>query len=262
MNSKATKHLHLKNIRIRRAKNVRDIGGIPVEGGTVRHKMFIRSGNLSKIKPRYAKKLKEEYNLKIVVDLRNSAEKAEKPDKHIDGVTMYEMPIFDNSIPGISHESKNDLEHVPSMVELYAAVARGSSFNNLCVAVRKIIHLCDKDYSILYHCTEGKDRTGMVTALILTVLGADREVIFEDYLFTNKVNKKKAVGYYILINLVKWNRRAARLVYNVFLAREEYLNEVFKVIDEIGQEKFIDEYLKLSPHDIEHFRSLAVEPNE
>ena len=257
-----TKDLHLKNIRLKGVKNARDLGGIPVSGGTIKPKRLIRSGSLYAINKSGEDKLKNDYNLKIVVDLRNSAEKSEKPDKPIEGITFLEMPVFDSSIPGISHESKKDLDHVPSMTKLYEAVVNGGSFKNLCNAVRNIVHLCDNDYSILFHCTEGKDRTGMVTAMLLTVLGAEREVILEDYLFTNKVNRKKAVGYYILINLVKWNRRAARLVYNVFLAREEYINEVFKKIDSIGTEEFIENYLNLSSHDLEKLRNAIVEPNE
>lgn len=253
-----TKNMHLKNIKLKGAKNVRDLGGIPVEDGFIRRGALIRAGNLSKVKPKNAEKFKNEYRLKIVIDLRNSAERNEKPDVHIDGVTYYDMPVFDKSIPGLSHETKKDLDHVPSMTKLYAAVVNGSSLKNLCSTARSIVRLCDKDYSVLYHCTEGKDRTGMITALLLTVLGAERDVILEDYLFTNTVNRKKAVGYYILVRIFKWNKKAAHLVYNVFVAREEYINEVFKVIDKVGRERFIDEYLKLSPHDIEHFKNTVL----
>ena len=191
-----TKDLHLKNIRLKGVKNARDLGGIPVAGGTIKPKRLIRAGSLYAINKSGEDKLKNDYNLKIVVDLRNSAEKSEKPDKPIEGITFLEMPVFDSSIPGISHESKKDLDHVPSMTKLYEAVVNGGSFKNLCNAVRNIVHLCDNDYSILFHCTEGKDRTGMVTAMLLTVLGAKREDILKDYLFTNKTNRKKALTLY------------------------------------------------------------------
>ncbi len=257
-----TKDLHLKNIKFKGIRNARDLGGIPVEGGVIKPKKLIRSGHLCNIKKSDEEKLKNEYNLKAVIDLRNTTEKSEKPDKQIEDVTLLEMPVFDKSIPGISHDTKKDLDNVPAMTKLYAAVMNGGSFKNLCNTVRNIVHLCDKDYTVLFHCTEGKDRTGMVTAILLIILGTERDVIVEDYLFTNTLNRRKAITYYLLVLLLKWNKKAAHLVYDVFLAREDYINEVFKKIDEIGREEFIENYLNLSEYDIENFRSHVVEPNE
>ena len=42
-----------------------------------------------------------------------------------------------------------------------------------------------KDGAIIYHCSEGKDRTGIVTVLILYLLGVDMETIRQDYLYSN-----------------------------------------------------------------------------
>ena len=43
--------------------------------------------------------------------------------------------------------------------------------------------------AVLWHCTDGKDRTGCAAMLLLSALGADRETVTEDYLLTNEYNR-------------------------------------------------------------------------
>ena len=47
--------------------------------------------------------------------------------------------------------------------------------------------LLTDDAPLLFHCTAGKDRTGVAAALILSALGVDRDVIRQDYLATNRI---------------------------------------------------------------------------
>lgn len=59
---------------------------------------------------------------------------------------------------------------------------------------KKFLELCrdNKEGSLLFHCKDGKDRTGFMAALILEVLGVKREDIMKDYLMTNIYTKAKA----------------------------------------------------------------------
>ncbi len=247
----------MENIRLSGAKNIRDLGGIMVNGGVIKPHKLLRGSHLGSISDNDSGILAFEYELKTVIDLRTKTEKDEIPDIQMSGIEYLEMPIFDGSLPGLSHESKQDIDNIPDMRELYEYVMNSSCVDNLAAVVRKIV--CeDNGGSYLYHCTEGKDRTGMITALLLTVLGADRRDILEDYLFTNTINKKKAQKYYFLVKYFKRNKTAADRVYNVFLAKEEYINEVFKAIDKIGEQEFIKDVIKLSDNDIEQFRKRTV----
>ncbi len=45
----------------------------------------------------------------------------------------------------------------------------------------------DKSLPLLFHCSAGKDRTGVMTALLLTLLGVDRQTVIDDYLLSAKV---------------------------------------------------------------------------
>ena len=164
------------------------------------------------------------------------------------------MPVFDDSLPGLSHESKQNLDAVPDMTKLYRHVMNSACMDNLAAIVRQIVRAREDEYAILYHCTEGKDRTGMVTALLLLLLGVSREDIVEDYLYTNKRNRKRAVGYYLLVRIFKRNKAAAKRVYGVFIADERYLNEVFKTFDRYGYDDFFTQVLRLTGDDIERFK--------
>jgi protein-tyrosine phosphatase len=52
-----------------------------------------------------------------------------------------------------------------------------------------ITEILESDHPILYHCTAGKDRTGITTALILTILKFDKETIYNEYLLSNNFRK-------------------------------------------------------------------------
>lgn len=45
---------------------------------------------------------------------------------------------------------------------------------------------------VLFNCTAGKDRTGIISAILLLILGIDKDTIVKDYMYTNKVSKKVA----------------------------------------------------------------------
>ena len=55
--------------------------------------------------------------------------------------------------------------------------------------------LATEEGAVLYHCTQGKDRTGVASALLLAALGADRETIVADFDATNRVYEKDVAKY-------------------------------------------------------------------
>ena len=54
---------------------------------------------------------------------------------------------------------------------------------------------------VLWHCTEGKDRCGLLSAVLLSALGIEYGTIMEDYMLTNEINKVKVEKYYQMILL-------------------------------------------------------------
>lgn len=110
--------------------------------------------------------------------------------------------------------------------------------------------------AVLWHCTEGKDRCGLLAAFLLGALGVSREQILEDYLLTNEVNAPKAEAFYQKVLLAGRNEAEAEAVKNIFLAKESYLEAAFDVVygQFGGMEQFLTEALGVPAESMEKFR--------
>ena len=218
----------MEPILLKHAKNYRDIGGIKTKSGKILRKcMLIRGTALSKLSERDVICLKQEYHLRTIIDLRTKKEAAEKPDKQIEGVSYHLMPIFDEAVIGISHEKKvkslKSLVALPSMESLYVQMVNPENLPNVTAVLRKILLLPADEFSVAFHCSAGKDRTGVIAALLLSFLGVDRNDVIDDYLYTNKGRRIKANFAYLGSVILKGNRNFARKVKNYLLAEEVYI---------------------------------------
>ena len=108
--------------------------------------------------------------------------------------------------------------------------------------------------AILWHCTEGKDRCGLTSALVLEVLGVDRETILEDYLKTNLVNMPKAISLHDRLS-VSHGKEYADRIYQAYIADESYLRAAW---DAMG-DTYISDALGISEEQIRAFRAAVLE---
>ena len=84
------------------------------------------------------------------------------------------------------------------------------------------------DGAILFHCTSGKDRTGIVSAIILTALGIDKETIYYDYLLTNK---HPIIPLKYRIRAIFLKKDAKKKMMDNFTIKKEYLDTAYEQID-------------------------------
>ena len=95
----------IKRIPLCGVENTRDLGGFETtDGRKIKKHRLIRSGELAKLTKGDIEKLKNEYNLKIVIDLRTDMEIEHKPDPEIDGVEFRHIPFVDTATLGITRE--------------------------------------------------------------------------------------------------------------------------------------------------------------
>ena len=124
--------------------------------------------------------------IKTIVDLRMPEEVSQEPDVEIVGIKNIKIPLIHSGDmkrnPG--KQSKPIIfggYPFPDMADIYRLfVGNKEAWTNI------FNTLLEKDGGLMFHCTSGKDRTGVVSALILTLLGVDKETIYNDYLLTNK----------------------------------------------------------------------------
>ena len=165
--------------------NTRDLGGIETKYGKIRKGALIRGAKLNKITTKDFEKLTKKYNFHTVIDLRSKREIEEKPDRQFKNINYISIPIFDKSTPGITHEEQPGgiLKSKINMVDLYQEILTGEYLEKIGEVVRTIMNLEEDDYSVFLHCSAGKDRTGIITAILLTILGVNRDTIIKGDVF-------------------------------------------------------------------------------
>ena len=168
------------------ALNLRDVGGLPVNGGgVVRPRTLLRSGSLRGLSAADAQSLLTEWNLRTVVDLRTPAElAADGPTRLADaGIATAHLPLMADSAIALSR-MQSDEDAVQTLAEAYNSFVDHRGGHILTVA-RMIAWSADG--SLLVHCSAGKDRTGVTIAILLDAIGVRRDAVIADYARTNDV---------------------------------------------------------------------------
>jgi protein-tyrosine phosphatase len=243
-------------IELRSVGNIRDLGGTRMKDGSViRCGCLIRSAHLGYAVQADVQQLRNEYRLSKIIDLRTGGERSELPD-HSFGVENLRLPIFPEFKAGISHEAQEEKKSdLPRMEDLYRFIMTDTAcvtgFRNILKAI--FTHDYRKG-SVLWHCSEGKDRCGMTAALVLTALGADRETILEDYLETNKVNIPKARAMYEQV-LAEKSPAVAEKIYQAYIADKNYLYAAWEVMGD----NYLRDMLGFNAAQIRKFRAQVLE---
>ena len=169
--------------------NFRDIGGYSTEdGGTVRWRRVFRAGALDAMTIGDQMRAREDFGVSAIIDLR-----------HPDEMEMY-GPVR-TALAGTSVASCV-ASLIPTSEAFAAHIARSNELHGLGQSTEKYGYLLevgstaiarafevfadDSAYAVIVHCTAGKDRTGIVIALLLEVLGVSRDQISADYELSNK----------------------------------------------------------------------------
>ena len=223
----------------------RDLGNIVNrENRKIRKGMIIRSSDL------YALDIKDTetvlgLGLRKVIDLRTVFEAKEKPDAVYEGVAYLSCPLFEERTLGITRESQNNeisaLMKMPYLGEVYR---RMLSDEYSITMIRKVLHeIMDSDeYPVLFHCTAGKDRTGVIAFFVLYLLDVDYETIIDDYLATNVFYTEKAQRTYDTILSLSNDPKLAMKIKGFWMVRREYLEDgLAGIIEEYGS---IDDYIE------------------
>ncbi|MEU1208928.1 tyrosine-protein phosphatase [Nocardia sp. NPDC005825] len=158
--------------------NARDAGGYrAVDGRTVRTGLVFRTGNLSKATDADLAELAAA-GVVSVHDLRTSYEQdLIGVDRVPAGTTEHHDDILGQAPPEVLTSA------LTTGVDLYRAfiTAPGAS-RALANVLRDIAY---NPGGVLFHCTAGKDRTGWTSAVLLTLLGVDKDTVYYDYLLSN-----------------------------------------------------------------------------
>nr|WP_243847335.1 tyrosine-protein phosphatase [Microbacterium ulmi] len=175
--------------------NFRDTGGIALAaGGTTRSGVLFRSDALGALTPAGLDALAAS-PIGVVVDFRMPAEQAMAPDRIPASrpFRVVELSLLEGAMSSLAEEILRSgaaaspellaqaMAHLPSLGDLYIGMLQhgGSAFAE--VARLVAASRDDEPTAVLVHCTAGKDRTGVATALLLEAAGAERAAVVADY---------------------------------------------------------------------------------
>jgi len=163
--------------------NVRDLGGYPTaDGRETAYHAYVRADNLVRLTPIGQQALRD-YGIHTIIDLRAPHELQSYPNpfaastKEYDGITFINLRFGD----GAEATAVALVEAAPSAAAYYPLVLR--HFRSGVARVISTIAAVE-DGGVLFHCHAGKDRTGIVAALLLGVAGVPTETIVADYVLS------------------------------------------------------------------------------
>lgn len=240
--------------------NFRDIGGCKSsDGRVVKEGLFFRSANLVNLSKNDLQMLKD-LNIKTIFDFRDESERLSSPSDIVENINYIRIPAMPQLKSNIAQlgsikEMMENMFDKNNAFELLKEAYYNLPVNN--PAYKELVKLMQDNSSlpILMHCTAGKDRTGVGSAIILMILGVNRSSIVEDYLKSNQ-SAKDSINEILSVQPELKNVPKDKLKY-IFGVNETYINEVFKRIDtdfESTEDYLLKEF-NLTKDDIKNLQS-------
>ena len=176
-----------REVALEGAVNFRDLGGYTsTDYRRISSGRLYRAGDLSKLTDADMEEMKRR-KIYTVVDFRGEEEVAAAPDRLLPGADYLSLPAGSGNL---AEFFKNHTSGKDAMVAFYSDV---SAFKEKYRPFfRKLLMLPDTS-AIVFHCSAGKDRTGIAAALLLYALDIPMETILSDYVATNYFRKDENV---------------------------------------------------------------------
>ena len=193
--------IELKNqlIGLTSVHNARQLGGYPIGKQRIKDNLLLRSAKISELSEEDSTLLCDKYKVQCVYDFRGKKESLSAPDV-IPGNARYLSLAL--SFTGEESETDTKFENEQQMIGMLLQYADHPSVQAMCTSMYDVIFFEEasqevyrqffadlltidpKDGAVLWHCTQGKDRAGSASAMLLAALGADRELIMADFILS------------------------------------------------------------------------------
>ena len=237
-------------------ENARDLGGLTrPDGGRIKEGVLLRTGHLGRATDGDIARL-EAMGLGLVIDMRDNRERERHPDRPVSGARNIHIPPVPDLEVYIPIKSQDPKEVRTVFHEFYrllslhplAIDAYGAFFREL---------LASDGKPVLWHCTQGKDRTGVGGMLLMSALGFEREAVVEEYMRTNTFAQKQ------LEDMAQKGAAEAELalmgeVFPVFQANARYYFDCIEM--EYGSiENYLELALNVGPDEAEKLEGLYLE---
>jgi protein-tyrosine phosphatase len=182
----------MRHLPVEGGFNIRDLGGYATQDGRVtRLGVLIRAGNLSRVSPAGAQQLLG-FGIRTIIDIRDEGEVEKHPD-----VFAQSLAVKYANLPFIGTDLSSS-ERWKARTQTYAGLDRlYEIFLDACQpqVAAIITALAESEPAAVFHCHAGKDRTGVVSALLLGAAGVPAQVIADDYAETSRQITEQVAGW-------------------------------------------------------------------
>ena len=219
--------------RLQGASNFRDLGGYPGRGGRpVCWRRLFRSDHLGGLTDTDRTTLGE-LGLAKAFDFRGTTERAARP-YDLPGLAQHSLAIEPTVVQRMEDLAAAGRQlTAPVVVELMKDLYRGLVNEQAQRFAELFEHLLQDDAPVVFHCTAGKDRTGVAAALILLALGVPRELVVQDYLLTNELYVSPRLPH---------NDTPAEALAVLWQVQQGFLDAALQVVD--AEHGGVETYLK------------------
>lgn len=186
-------------IGVTSAHNARQLGGYPIGDKQIKNNVLLRSAKLSELTAEDSTLLCDKYKVQCIYDFRGKKESLSAPD-----VIPRDARYLSLALPFAGDESGFDVkfESEEQMIGMLLQHAEHPSVQTMCTSMYDLIFfeesskevyrqffadlvkLNPQDGAVLWHCTQGKDRAGSASAMLLSALGAERNLIMADFVLS------------------------------------------------------------------------------
>lgn len=233
--------------------NFRDLGGIvTADGKSLKWGLVFRSGELSDL-TEADRNYMQSTGISQLVDFRSEGEREEAPDLIPDGITVTELPVYDPMF-GEDLTTAWLIQGDSLALDTMLANANRLFVTDFQAEFSSFMKKLEDGNKLVLHCTAGKDRAGFATALFLSALGVEREVIIDNYLESNEYLAAYIEQTVAYVNGAGLDGELLRPVLGV---RLDYIETAFDLID--NQYGGMDSYLQTLGVDVEKLKALYLE---
>lgn len=212
--------------------NFRDLGGYAgLDGKHVRWGQVYRSDALTNVPVTAAQEvLRNRLDVRHAFDFRTDSEAADRPYA-FDGIEHHLLPVGPSLLSSHAKSGKPFTADITRALVLQTYYARIDSHDGEFAAVlRFLVHQPADSGAVVFHCTAGKDRTGLMAALLLGALGVDEKTILDDFNLTKPlpVRPAETVAFFAGLGLddasmdVLWSVDGSNMEAALVYLRERY----------------------------------------
>lgn len=247
--------------------NFRDLGGFNgFKGQSVKWGMIYRADKISGLSEQDQHYL-ERLQIKKIIDFRSDEERSNSPHSLLphSRIVIEALPVTVEAAQIEKVTARLQQENVTAEdMALFLIEANREMIERFTPIYKQWLHglLEDCSYPLVFHCTAGKDRTGLAAALLLRVLGVAPDHVMQDYLATNTYTGTRVEQIVHHINEMTMHQVNEDVIRMLFKVQSRFLNEAYKSIDEHYGDfaNYVDIGLGFGDAECERLRQLLLEP--